>query len=66
MGRREKMEQGGGGRGTACLELSATNHSPVSIGRLPDGGGCGSPRLSTGLGSTCTKAGTAPVELGRG
>lgn len=26
------MERGGGGRGAACLRLSATNHSPVSIG----------------------------------
>lgn len=27
------MEWGGGGRGAACLRLSATKHSPVSIRR---------------------------------
>lgn len=30
------MERGGGGRGTACLRLSATKHSPVPIGRWLD------------------------------
>lgn len=64
------MELGGGGAGALpvsdCQQLSTALYHRGGVAGLPDGGDAGPSRPSAGLGSTCTKAGTAPSETQKG